>query len=112
MSGSMRDRSMTGEPFVEQDDDNLIVCRCEEITKGEIRKAVHDGMCTMDEVKRWLRAGMGLCQGMTCTANVKRIVAHELGVSPSELTESTPRAPQRPVSLQDYGNETEEAEGV
>ena len=51
------------EPFVAKDDDDMIICRCEEITKGEIRKAVYDGMRTTNEVKRYLRAGMGLCQG-------------------------------------------------
>ena len=40
------------EPFVAKDDDDMIICRCEEITKGEIRKAVYDGMRTTNEVKR------------------------------------------------------------
>ena len=31
-------------PFVEGADDNLLVCRCEEVTKGQIRKAVHEGI--------------------------------------------------------------------
>lgn len=34
------------EPFVEREDDDMIICRCEEITKGEIRRAVYDGMRT------------------------------------------------------------------
>lgn len=46
-----------------------------EITKGEIRKAVHDGMWTMTEIRRYLRTGMGLCQGRTCAKLVKGIVA-------------------------------------
>ena len=46
------------EPFVAKDDDDMIISRCEEITKGEIRKAVYDGMRTTNEVKRYLRAGM------------------------------------------------------
>ena len=32
--------------FTPQPDDDRIICRCEEVTKGEIRKAVHDGMYT------------------------------------------------------------------
>ena len=46
------------EPFVEREDDDMIICRCEEITKGEIRRAVYDGMRTTNEVKRYLRSGM------------------------------------------------------
>ena len=71
--------------FKEMPDDDMIICRCEEITKGEIRKAVHDGMFTLTEIRRYLRTGMGLCQGQTCSKLVKGIVARELKVSPAEL---------------------------
>ncbi|MGI6057228.1 MAG: (2Fe-2S)-binding protein [Bilifractor sp.] len=105
-------RKYDGAPFIAKLDDDLIICRCEEITKGEIRKAVHDGMYTLDEVKRFLRPGMGPCQGMTCSRNVKGIVAAELGVSPDSLDESRPRAPQRPVVIAEFGKESEEGGGV
>ena len=71
----MNDRNRELKPFVPQPDDDMIVCRCEEITKGEIRRAVHDGMFTLTEIRRYLRTGMGLCQGQTCTKLVKGIVA-------------------------------------
>ena len=71
--------------FTPQPDDDRIICRCEEVTKGEIRKAVHDGMYTITEIRRYLRCGMGLCQGQTCAKLVKGIVARELGVSPAVL---------------------------
>jgi NAD(P)H-nitrite reductase large subunit len=45
------------------DDDNMIVCRCEEITVGEIKKAIKEGARDVVGVKRRVRAGMGLCQG-------------------------------------------------
>ena len=67
----MNDRNRELKPFVPQPDDDMIVCRCEEITKGEIRRAVHDGMFTLTEIRRYLRTGMGLCQGQTCTKLVK-----------------------------------------
>lgn len=86
-------------------DDDLIICRCEEITKGEIRRAVHDGMFTMTEIRRYLRAGMGLCQGQTCARLVKGIVARELGVSPAQLEPATSRAPMRPTEMCVIGNE-------
>ena len=76
-------------------DDDLLVCRCEEITKGEIRRAIHQGMFTIEELRRYLRCGMGLCQGQTCGRLVKNIVAAELGVSPTEITSATARAPMR-----------------
>ena len=62
----MNDRSVDIGPFVPQEDDDILICRCEEISKGEIRQAVHDGIRTMEEMRRYLRNGMGLCQGQTC----------------------------------------------
>lgn len=89
-------------------DDDMIICRCEEITKGEIRAAIHAGMYTLNEIKRFLRPGMGLCQGQTCGVHVKRILAAELGINPSLLTEWTPRSPMRPITLEDAARMPEE----
>ena len=86
-------------------DDELLVCRCEEITKGEIRRAVHAGIFTLEEMRRWLRNGMGLCQGKTCEAQVKSIIAAELGVSPTQIAPSTGRAPMRPIEMYIFGND-------
>ena len=56
----INDRSRDIGPFVPGPDDDMIICRCEEVTKGEIRKAVHDEMFTLTEIRRYLRTGMGL----------------------------------------------------
>ena len=69
------DRSMRTAAFKPEADDDMLICRCEEITKGEIRRAVYEGMYEITEIRRWLRVGMGLCQGQTCTKLVQRIVA-------------------------------------
>lgn len=105
---SVNDRSRDIGEFVPQPDDDLIICRCEEVTKGEIRKAVHEGMFTMTEVRRYLRTGMGLCQGQTCGRLVKSIIARELGVSPAELEPATSRAPMRPTEMHILANEVKE----
>lgn len=87
-------------PYVEAEDDGMLVCRCEEVTKGEIRKAVHEGIFTVEELRRYLRSGMGLCQGQTCGKLVKGIVARELGVAPSEVEPASSRAPMRPIEME------------
>ena len=90
----------TAEKLQEEiNEDDMYVCRCEEITKGEIRRAVYDGMRTTNEVKRYLRAGMGLCQGQTCQRLVQSIIASELKTRPSELGMIQGRAPVRPVEI-------------
>lgn len=101
------DRSVDIGPFLTREDDDIIICRCEEITKGEIRKAVHDGMMTMTEVKRYLRAGMGLCQGQTCSRLVKNIIVKELGITITADKVGNPvsRAPSRPVEMKVLANE-------
>lgn len=86
-------------PFVEGADDSLLVCRCEEVTKGQIRKAVHEGIFTLEEMRRYLRSGMGLCQGQTCGKMVKSIIASELKVFPSEVVPASSRAPMRPIEM-------------
>lgn len=86
-------------PFIEGEDDDLLVCRCEEVTKGQIRKAVHEGIFTLEEMRRYLRSGMGLCQGQTCGKLVKTIIASELKVSPAEVVPASSRAPMRPIEM-------------
>lgn len=101
----VNDRSRDIGEFIPQSDDDMIICRCEEITKGEIRRAVHDGMFTIAEIRRYLRTGMGLCQGQTCGKLVKGIVAREHKISPLELEPAVSRAPMRPIEMEVFGNE-------
>ncbi len=74
-----------------------IVCRCEEITVGEILEAIANGARDVDAVKRMTRAGMGLCQGKTCGRLVANILARELNRPLSKIKPMTPRIPVRPV---------------
>ena len=92
-------------------DDDLIVCRCEEITKGEIRRAIHDGLFTLAEIRRFLRAGMGLCQGQTCGRLVKALLARELGIAPADVEPATARSPVRPVEMRVLADNQECADG-
>ncbi len=99
-------------PFVEKSDDDMIICRCEEITKGEIRHAVYDGMRTTNEVKRYLRTGMGLCQGQTCQRLVQGVIAAELKCSPADLGMIQGRAPVRPVEIGTFANNITDVQEV
>ncbi|MDD7209756.1 MAG: (2Fe-2S)-binding protein [Lachnospiraceae bacterium] len=92
-------------PYVPAPDDDMLICRCEEVTKGEIRQAIHAGMFTIEELRRFLRNGMGLCQGQTCGKLVKSILARELGVKPCEVEPAVSRAPMRPIEMKVLGND-------
>lgn len=76
-----------------------IICRCEEITEEEILKAIKDGATTVDEIKKFTRAGMGLCQGRTCRRTVEKILAKELNKKVEEIRTSSYRTPVRPVKM-------------
>lgn len=83
-------------------DDDLVICRCEEVTRKEIKDVIRNGMATLNGIKRVTRAGMGLCQGQTCQTLVTRIIAQETGVPPAQLEPTTARAPVRPVRLSTF----------
>ncbi len=57
-----------------------IICRCEEISKGEILDALNSPICvpTVDGVKKRVRPGMGRCQGGFCSPLVTKIIAEYL----------------------------------
>lgn len=69
-----------------------IVCRCEQISEGEIRDAVRSCMrigmkhISVDAVKRRCRAGMGRCHGGFCTPRVMEIIGNETGMPLEKIT--------------------------
>ena len=65
-----------------------IICRCEQISEGEIIEAIRRGARSLDGVKRRVRAGMGRCQGGFCAPRVMEILARELGQDATALTKS------------------------
>ena len=66
-----------------------IVCRCENITEGEIVEAIKNsfGSITVDGVKRRCRPGMGRCQGGFCGPRVVEIIARELNKDYTEVAQ-------------------------
>ncbi|MBQ5969556.1 MAG: NAD(P)/FAD-dependent oxidoreductase [Clostridia bacterium] len=68
-----------------------IVCRCEEISKGEILDALRAPICvpTLDGIKKRVRPGMGRCQGGFCSPLVTKIIAEFLGVPLADVRKSS-----------------------
>lgn len=67
-----------------------VICRCEQVTEGEILAAIHRplGATTLDGVKRRTRAGMGRCQAGFCSPKTVEILARELKKDVSEITKA------------------------
>ncbi len=57
--------------------DETIICRCEEVTLGQIRAAAADGVLSANELKGLTRTGMGNCQGRICGELAARYLARE-----------------------------------
>lgn len=84
-------------------DEELIICRCQEVTEKEILDAIADGATTVDGVKRRTRACMGLCQGKTCGRLVQNMVARQTGQKPADVPPQKSRMPARPVKIGTFG---------
>jgi len=80
-------------------EEDVVICRCEEVSLEEILEAINEGATTVNEVKRRTRAGMGLCQGKTCSRLVTQILARQTSQPVSEILPSTFRPPVRPIAL-------------
>ncbi|MEG1972501.1 MAG: (2Fe-2S)-binding protein, partial [Oscillospiraceae bacterium] len=80
-------------------DDNTIICRCEELTLGQIRDLIRKGYRTVDEIKRISRATMGPCQGRTCRPLIMSEISRMTGTPMQEVTTGTFRPPTRPIKM-------------
>ena len=71
-------------------DYGVIVCRCEEVSKGEIIDAIHNplGVATVDSIKRRVRPGMGRCQGGFCSPLVVQLIAQETRIPMEDVMKS------------------------
>lgn len=83
----------------EWSNDDTLLCRCEEITQGEIRRAIARGAHTTNEVKLLTRAGMGNCQGRICAHLIAHCVARETNRSLEQVGLWSVRPPIMPIPL-------------
>ena len=91
--------------------DDVLVCRCEEVTVGSVRAACRD--LAVDDVrgaKLMTRAGMGLCQGRMCSRTVRDLVAVASGrpVDDRDVAPAGERTPAVPVPLGNLAVEVSE----
>lgn len=86
-------------PQVFAPSDATIVCRCEEVTAGDIRTMAAVGRPGPNQVKAFTRAGMGPCQGRQCGYTVTQILAAAEGRLPKEVGFYRVRPPLKPVTL-------------
>ena len=81
-------------------DGELIICRCEEVTKQEIVDTIRDGCITVHDVRKRTRGGMGFCQGKTCARQIQMLINQYAGKDISKLLTATARPPVRPIPVE------------
>ncbi|SCY10951.1 (2Fe-2S)-binding protein [Alkaliphilus peptidifermentans] len=79
--------------------ENIIICRCSDLTQQDIRDLINQGYTTYDEIKRISRVGMGPCQGRTCLPLVLREISIATGKPISEISPGTFRPPVKSIKL-------------
>lgn len=80
--------------------DEAIVCRCEAITAGELRRVVCDmGAQEANRAKAFSRVGMGRCQGRYCAHAGAEVIAHATGVPVELVGRLRGQAPVKPLSI-------------
>jgi len=79
--------------------DEVIACRCEEVSAGELRRSVALGCTGPSQTKAFSRCGMGPCQGRLCGLTVTEVIAQARGVSPAEVGHYRIRPPIKPITL-------------
>ncbi|WP_417280804.1 FAD-dependent oxidoreductase [Celeribacter sp.] len=84
--------------------DDVIVCRCEEKTAGELRELGSHSAPDPNRVKIFSRAGMGPCQGRQCNATVTRLLADLHGRSLTDIGLHRIRPPLKPLTLSELAS--------
>ena len=79
--------------------DDTVLCRCEEVTLGDVRRAIALGVDSANEVKSITRCGMGDCQGRMCGHLIAHFVAQETGRPATEVGPFRARPPIYPVPI-------------
>ena len=88
------------ENWAAQAGDNLVICRCEEITAGELRRAVHDaGATEINRAKALTRVGMGRCQGRICGTAAAEVVAQACNCPLQEVGRIRAQPPLKPIPV-------------
>jgi hypothetical protein len=76
-----------------------LACRCEEVTAQQVRDMARIGCEGPNQMKAFLRCGMGPCQGRLCGLTITELIAAERGTTPAEVGYYRLRPPVKPITL-------------
>ena len=76
----------------------IVICRCEDVTRQEIEAAFDEGARQIGQLKAWTRCGMGPCQGRICGPTIEALAARR-GIAPEDFGPMVARPPLRPTTI-------------
>jgi len=82
---------------------DLIICRCEEVTLKDLKETASKYKCSARELKLRTRAGMGICGGRTCRPAVDKVLTHITNEVPTDAIPLKVAPPVRPITLANLG---------
>jgi NADPH-dependent 2,4-dienoyl-CoA reductase/sulfur reductase-like enzyme len=80
-------------------DPATIACRCEEVTVGDVRRLAAQGCVGPNQMKAFVRCGMGPCQGRLCGLTIVELIAETRNVAAGEVGYYRLRSPVKPIML-------------
>jgi len=80
---------------------DTVICRCEEVSFGEVEAALSEGLQDLGAIKRRTRIGMGRCQGRYCAPVLDAMLAVRFDRPRNEFSGVAPRPPAKPVLIGD-----------
>jgi len=86
-------------PYFRLPEGDTIVCRCEEVTAAQVRETAAMGCEGPNQMKAFLRCGMGPCQGRLCGLTVTELIAKVRKVPPADVGYYRLRPPVKPITL-------------
>lgn len=93
------------------ENDKTIVCRCEELTLGDLKEVITIGLAGPNQLKSFCRAGMGPCQGRFCGLTVQELIARQTGRHASDVGYYRLRPPIKPLTLNELADLEADAPG-
>lgn len=82
--------------------EDTIICRCEDVTFGDVMQAIHQGARDLNTIKGWTRAGMGRCQGRNCGSTIAYLLYKYLNSGQIEFPVFNTRFPVKPVPFASF----------
>lgn len=84
--------------------DDLIICRCEEVSYKTLKDTAEKFHCSARELKLRTRAAMGYCGGRSCRPMIDQITNTAQDIQNKECVSLKYQPPVRPISFGSLGD--------